>query len=167
MRKAFSCFDVGMKILMSRQLYCLFLWFNPAHVGMSGFIYTNKTKNPAGSVGDGQHVLTDACMVTTYGDRHLGQHLLRQWLVAWRRQTIAWTNIDLLSRGSNSSESNFILIAKIYQLPNWFGKLRFHNLKLLVHLPWANECEFQTICANRIWSQACAKPLSEPMLEYF
>ena len=33
-------------------------------------------------------------LVTSYGDRNLRQHWLRQWLVAWRHQTITWTNVD-------------------------------------------------------------------------
>ena len=32
-----------------------------------------------------------------YGEMDLGQHLLRQWLVAWRHQGITWTNVDLPS----------------------------------------------------------------------
>ena len=36
-------------------------------------------------------------LVTPYGDRDLGQHWLRQWLVAWRHQAITWTNVDLSS----------------------------------------------------------------------
>ena len=36
-------------------------------------------------------------LVTPYGDRDLGQHWLRHWLVAWRHQAINWTNVDLSS----------------------------------------------------------------------
>ena len=36
-------------------------------------------------------------LMTPYGDRDLGQHWLRQWLVAWRHQVITWTNVDLPS----------------------------------------------------------------------
>ena len=35
--------------------------------------------------------------MTPYGDKDLGQHLLRQWLVAWWHQAITWTNVDLSS----------------------------------------------------------------------
>ena len=41
--------------------------------------------------------LTHWGLVTPYGDRDLGQHWLRQWLVAWRHQAITWTNVDLSS----------------------------------------------------------------------
>ena len=32
---------------------------------------------------------------TTYGVIELGQHQFRQWLVAWRHQANAWTNVNL------------------------------------------------------------------------
>ena len=38
--------------------------------------------------------LTHWGLVTPYGDRDLGQHWLRKWLVAWRHQAITWTNVD-------------------------------------------------------------------------
>ena len=41
------------------------------------------------------HVLTHWGLVTSHGDRDLGQHWLRQWLDAWRHQAITWTNVDL------------------------------------------------------------------------
>ena len=41
--------------------------------------------------------LTHCSLVTPYGDRDMGQHWLRQWLVAWRHQAITWTNVDLSS----------------------------------------------------------------------
>ena len=31
----------------------------------------------------------------SYDDINLGQHWLRQWLVAWWHQAITWTNVDL------------------------------------------------------------------------
>ena len=34
--------------------------------------------------------------MTPCGDRDLGQHWLRLWLVAWQHQAITWTNVDLL-----------------------------------------------------------------------
>ena len=42
-------------------------------------------------------MLTHCGLVTPYGDRDLGQHWLRQWLVAWLHQAITWTNVDLSS----------------------------------------------------------------------
>ena len=41
-------------------------------------------------------------LVTPYVDTDLGQHWLRQWLVAWGHQTITWTNLDLSSVRSGS-----------------------------------------------------------------
>ena len=46
-------------------------------------------------------LLTHCGLLTSYGDRDLGQHWLRKWLVAWRHQTITWTNFDLSSVRSN------------------------------------------------------------------
>ena len=40
---------------------------------------------------------THCGVVTPYGDIELGQPWLRYWLVAWKHQTISWTNIDLSS----------------------------------------------------------------------
>ena len=37
---------------------------------------------------------TQCGQVTPYGDRDLGQHWLGEWLVAWRHQSITWTNVD-------------------------------------------------------------------------
>ena len=39
--------------------------------------------------------LTYYGLVTLYSDIDLGQHWLRQWLVAWQYQGITWTNVDL------------------------------------------------------------------------
>ena len=36
-------------------------------------------------------------LVMPYGDRDLGQHWLKQWLVTWQHQSITWTNVDFLS----------------------------------------------------------------------
>ena len=38
--------------------------------------------------------LTYCGLVMPDGDRDLGQHWLRQWIVAWRHQAITWTNVD-------------------------------------------------------------------------
>ena len=39
-------------------------------------------------------VLTYCGLVTAYGDIILGQHWLRLSFVAWRHQSITWTNLD-------------------------------------------------------------------------
>ena len=36
--------------------------------------------------------------VKPYGHADLGQHWLKQWLVAWQYQAITWTNVDLSSK---------------------------------------------------------------------
>ena len=41
--------------------------------------------------------LTHCGLVTKYGDKDLGQHWPRQWRVAWRRQVITWSNVDVSS----------------------------------------------------------------------
>ena len=41
--------------------------------------------------------LTHWGLVMPYGNRDLGQHWLRCWLVAWWHQAITWTNVDLLT----------------------------------------------------------------------
>ena len=41
--------------------------------------------------------LTHWGLVTPFGDRDLGHHWLRWWLVAWRHQAATWTNVDLSS----------------------------------------------------------------------
>ena len=46
---------------------------------------------------------------TPYGDRDLGQHCLRQWLVAWWHQAITWTNVDFLSLKSSDIHIRTIL----------------------------------------------------------
>ena len=42
-----------------------------------------------------QGMSTHWSLVTTYDDIDLGQHWSRNWLVAWRQQTITWTNVVL------------------------------------------------------------------------
>ena len=44
--------------------------------------------------------LTHYGLMTPYGNRELGQHWSRWWLVAWRHQVITWTNVDLSSARS-------------------------------------------------------------------
>ena len=44
-----------------------------------------------------QGELTNHGLVRPYGDLGLGQHRLREWLVAWWHQAITWTNTDQYS----------------------------------------------------------------------
>ena len=57
--------------------------------------------------------LTHCGLVTPYGDINLGQHWLRQWLVAWWHQAITWTNIDL----SSVRSSGIHLRANLEEIP--------------------------------------------------
>ena len=43
--------------------------------------------------------LTHCGLVTSYGNVSLGQHWLREWLVAWWQQAITWASVDLSSKG--------------------------------------------------------------------
>ena len=52
--------------------------------------------------------LTHCGLVKPYGDRDLGQHWLRYWLVAWRHQTITWTTVDWSSMKSSDIHSREI-----------------------------------------------------------
>ena len=68
-----------------------------------------------------------------YGDIELGQHWLRQWLVAWWHQAITWTNVDLSSVRSsdnylraNSQKTPQPSITKI-SLKITYRYLRFHS----------------------------------------
>ena len=79
-------------------------------------------------------------IVTPYGDIDLGQHWLRQWLVAWRHQAINWTNVDLSSarshdihlRAFSQDISQPSIIKSSMKITYWY--LKFHS-----NLPQANE----------------------------
>ena len=60
-------------------------------------------------------LLTHWGLVTPCGDRDLGLHWLRLWLVAWRYQAITWTNVDW-----SSVKSSYIHIS-------WFILGQFHK----------------------------------------
>ena len=58
--------------------------------------------------------LTHCGIVTPYGYLNLGQHWLRQWLIAWRHQVIIWTNVDLpLAK----SRDNYLMIRFYSSVP--------------------------------------------------
>ena len=54
--------------------------------------------------------LTHRVLVTPYGTRDVGQHWFRYWLVTYSRQTIAWTNADILIIGPLVTQLSEILI---------------------------------------------------------
>ena len=81
-----------------------------ARAGRQGIVWSGDDVVPEpnvaspGNVGVGpanDNMLTHWGLVTPYGDVDLGQHWLRQWLVAWRHQAITWTNVDLSSDKSH------------------------------------------------------------------
>ena len=77
-------------------------------------------------------------LVTSYGDKDLGQHGSRSWIAAWRHQAITWTNFDLSSIGFCTLDwDQFHRKWSRYQLKNWFWK-NIH-VKIRSHLPEANE----------------------------
>ena len=47
--------------------------------------------------------LTHCSLVTPYGDKYLSEHYLRLWLVAWRRQAVTWTNVDIAPARSSDN----------------------------------------------------------------
>ena len=52
--------------------------------------------------------LTHSGLVTSYGDKDLGQHWLRLWPAAWRHQAIAWTNVDWSTVNSSDIHNRVI-----------------------------------------------------------
>ena len=82
--------------------------------------------------------LTHWGLVTPFGNIDLGQHWLRQWLVAWRDQAITWTNVDLSSVGSSGIHLREIS-SEMPQPPFTKVSLKITNLKLIWNLPGANE----------------------------
>ena len=93
--------------------------------------------------------LTHCGLVTPYGDRDLGQHWLRLWLVAWRHQAITWTNVDLPSVRSIGIHLSAILQEILQQsITKISWKITF--LKFLWNLPGANEL---TSCHTSIYKK--------------
>ena len=81
--------------------------------------------------------LTHWGLVTPYGDRDLGHHWLRKWLVSWRHQGITWTNVDLSSgRSSNihrRESSHEIPPPSITEIILKIKYLKYHS-----NFPWVN-----------------------------
>ena len=81
--------------------------------------------------------LTHCALMTPYGDIDLGQHWLRQWLVAWWHQAIAWTNVDLPSKCSVA-----FTWEHFHKKCSWTSSYHVFidcTFKLLPHLPGTNE----------------------------
>ena len=73
-----------------------------------------------------------------YDSIELGQHWLRQWLVAWRHQAITWTNVDQLSVRSCDIHlkaiSQEVSQSQITKITLKISYLKFHS-----NLPGANK----------------------------
>ena len=96
----------------------------------------------------GQPELTHCGLVTLYGDRDLGQHWLRQWLVAWRRhQSINWTNVDWSS--VKSRDIHIRAISQEMPQPSITKiSLKIMCIKFHSNLPGANEFK-----QNDVWTK--------------
>ena len=104
-------------------------------------------------------------LVTPYGEIHLGQHWFRQWLVAWRHQAIAWTNVDLsLVR---SSDNHLRAISQEISHPSVIKiSLKITCLKFHSDLPVANEINGSSFIHVIVCRLSAAKSLHGPMLTY-
>ena len=94
-------------------------------------------RNPIAGNEDGNWIY-HVGLVTPHGYIELGQHWLRDWLVAWRHQTITWANIDF----SQVRFCGILMRAISQRVPKLLFcvmGLKFMLSKLLLHLPGANE----------------------------
>ena len=72
----------------------------------------------------------------SYGNIDLGQHRLRQWLVAWLHQATTWTNVDwstVMSCGIHLKEISLLRISILNM------HLKIANLFFQPHLQGCNE----------------------------
>ena len=86
----------------------------------------------------GTNELTHCGLVTPYGDMELGQHWLRQWLVAWRHQAITWTNVDSSSVRCHGIHLRALSLDDV-KIPINKTRLKIAVLKWHPGLPGANE----------------------------
>ena len=104
--------------------------------------------------------------MTPYGDRELGQHRLRQWLVAWWHQAITWTNVDLSSVRSCGFHVRAISLempqSSITKICLKITCLKFHS-----NFPGANElmdsCDLFTYSSGLLywhWGNHMIAPVS-------
>ena len=109
-------------------------------------LYSQTIPFPTSSPEGWSH-LTHWGQVMPYGDRDLGHHWLREWLVAWRHQPITWTSVDL----SSVRSSDIHLRAISQEIPEppiteFIWKIKY--LKCHLNFPGANELSDQ-----RPWPQ--------------
>ena len=88
-------------------------------------------------------------LVPPYGDMELGQHWLRQWLVAWRHQAITWTNVDwsVRSHGIHLGASSLEDLKKTIKET----RLKIAVLKWHPGLPGANVLMPIVLLENSVW----------------
>ena len=117
------------------------IWVNRAHGYTMNWSYNHNQmkQNNIVSQSYGTYcTLTHCGLVTPYGDRDLGQHWLRQWLVAWRHQAITWIKVDL----SIVKSSGIHLMAISQEIPQpqiTEIRVKITSLKFRSNLPGANE----------------------------
>ena len=100
--------------------------------------------------------------MTPYGDRDLGQHWLRQWIVAWRHQAITWTNVDWSS--VKCSDIHIRAISQETPQPSITEIcLKITYLKFHSNFPGANEFNWgiplgipPLVWIQNLWLQHCA-----------
>ena len=80
-------------------------------------------------------VLTHCGLMTPYGNIELGQHWLKERLVAWQHQAITWANVDL----SYVMSHDIHLRAILQEIPPTSTKinLKITHLKFHSNLPGA------------------------------
>ena len=103
--------------------------------------------------------LTHCGLVTPYGYRDLGQHWLRQWLVAWGYQAITWTYVDF--SWLKSSDIHIRAISQEMPQPSITNvHLKITYLKFYWNSPGANELNLsykglQNILCNLVHYHVC------------
>ena len=91
-------------------------------------------------------------LMMPYGDRDVGQHWLRWWLVAWQHQAITWTNVDWSS--VKSSDIHIGAISQEMPQPSVTkirSKIFIQYLKFHSKFPGANELMVCTLVCLKNW----------------
>ena len=116
--------------------------------------------------------LTHCGLVTPYGGRDLGQHWLRQWLVAWRHQANTWTNVDWSS--VKSSDIHIRAISQAMPQPSITKIcLKITYSKFHLNFPGANKLNLclihvlhtvsQLVSCHLSWSAESIAGLTRPL----
>ena len=121
-----------------------------SHLNWWGFVLPDGQRLCLVEVAWGPIDLTHCGLVMPYGDRDLGQHWLRSWLVAWRHQAITWTNVDWSS--VKSSDIDIMAISQeMPQAPITKICLKIACLKFHSNFPGANELKFMKLPLQNLW----------------